>query len=238
MNRKRYCWAQFHWQCPKHTYSSICIRSFHTFFPSFPLCGFWASHQSLAVWTFSLILHLAGAALKGPKRKQAHTVSLNPTDTTIYQALRAPGRDCPMLIWPTGQLQDPNNHIIEVGALSTGWNFRYSLWVQWGQRGSEKTTDELTTAAVQAALEVQHHSHEAEAAKDPVHPPESLLLTLSNQGQVSQAKHLSWRRRWEKPASTAFEIMKALTSCLCSSCELYCQAGSSTRADIFLVVSL
>lgn len=50
-------------------------------------------HISPDVGTFSLTLSLAGTALKGPEREQAHTVSLNTIDTAICQAPSASGRD-------------------------------------------------------------------------------------------------------------------------------------------------
>ena len=60
---------------------------------------------------------------------------------------------------------------------------------------------------------------------------------VSTLWQVSQAKQLSWRRKQEKPANTASEMWKALTSCFCLSSELYCQAGSSIRGAISIVVN-
>lgn len=60
---------------------------------------------------------------------------------------------------------------------------------------------------------------------------------VSTLRQVSQAKQLSWRRMPEKPANTASEMWKALTSHFCLSSELYCQAGSSMRGAISIVVN-
>lgn len=160
------------------------------------------------------------------------------TDIAICQSVWE--RLLSVLIWPTSRLRDPNNHIIWVGASSTRWNFKNITYgwneVRRGQKRQEMNRPwQLSKPPWRCSITAQEAGLHLLVEKG-FCAPESLLLPCSTPREVSQAKQPSWRRMQENQANTAFEIMKALTSCLCSSCELYCQARSSMRAAVSIVV--
>lgn len=66
-------------------------------------------------------------------------------------------------------------------------------------------------------------------------PLESLLLQRFNPEANLPGKATLVKEEAGKASKHCFETMKALTPCLCS-CELCCQAGSSPRGTISIVV--
>lgn len=184
-------------------------------------------HSSFPVWTFSLMLILAGTALQGTEREPAHSVFKHDWHSHLSGAEGVWERMPAMLIWPTGRPLEPNNYIIGTGASSTGWDFRHYLWMKWGQKRSEKTRDEPAMTAVHAALEMQHQSIGDGAAAPHLEKvlatttPVALRYLNSRENQNNSPDG-----RGGENKQMVFETMKALTSCLCFSYEVYNQAGT------------
>lgn len=146
-----------------------------------------------------------------------------------------------MLIWPTGRLQyliitlseQEHRPLDETSDITYGWNE-----VRRGQRKQEMSWPwQLSKLPLRCNITASGPglylpTEQGFCPQEPLWPH-----CVSTWGQVSQRKQLSLRRRRKKQANTALEIMKALSSYLCSSCELYCQAGSSMKAAISIVVS-